>query len=185
MYDQIDFNLLESKDPKIKYGFAKKLILRAQKNPKELYPFYDIITGYLNHKNSIIRWTVIDLIGYLSEVDDQNKTNTHIPALLTFLHCGHLITANHAIFSLGKIAESKPEYRDLIVEEFLKISHDTFDTEECKNIAIGKVLDALKPFAGLLKNDRNVVSFINRAKDNSRNATKNRALLLLKRLEKL
>lgn len=185
MITTADFEKLENKDPRIKFGFAKELIQTANIRPKELYPYYDVIVEYLNHYNSIIRWTAIDLIGYLSKVDDKNKTKMQISVLLTFLHCGHLITANHAIFSLGKIAEAKPEYRDLIVEELLKISHDTFDTEECKNIAIGKVLDALKPFAGLLKNDQSVISFIKNAKDNSRNATKNRALLLLKRLKNL
>jgi hypothetical protein len=182
MKDQLDFSLLESKDPKIKYGFAKELLQIAKCDPGVLIPYLDVIIQHLNNKNNIIKWTAIDLIGYLSAEDNTDKTRDLIPDLVTLLHGGHLITTNHCIFALGKIADNKPEYKEYILQEFLKITNDTFDTEECKHIAVGKVLDVLKPDIKNYEHNKKVVSFIKKASVSTRNATLKKALLLLNKI---
>ena len=69
--------------------------------------------------------------------------------------------------------------------ELIAISKDTFDTEECKNIATGKVLDAFKPFISEIKDNTGIMEFIENAAKNTRNSTKKRAEQLLKKIEKL
>lgn len=67
----------------------------------------------------------------------------------------------------------------------LLVDQGLFDTNECKNIAIGKVLEVLKSFISDIMNNKEAIDFINRATKNSRNATKKKAILLLNKIKKI
>ncbi|MDP4188300.1 MAG: hypothetical protein Q8907_13610 [Bacteroidota bacterium] len=179
-----DFEKFNSSDTKVKYGFAKELLKIASCTPELLYEYFDQWTILMKNKNNILKWTAIDIIGYLSRVDKEDKTVEKINDLFKLLHAGKLITCNHAIFALELIAQNKHQYLPQIIDELLAVSRDKFDTEECKNIATGKVLDALKPFLGEINNNQKVVEFIQIASNNSRNSTKRKAEQLIRKLEK-
>ena len=184
MTAEIDFELLKSKDPKIKYGFAKKLLELVRLEPQLLYPYFSQFVDLLKSENKIIKWTAIDIIGLLAMVDKENKVDGQVGPLISILSCGNLITVNHAIFSLGKIAEVKPQFLPVIITELLKIEHYNFETTECRNIAAGKVIETFGSFIDAVNNDKRVLDFTERATHNTRNATKKKALLLLRKLEK-
>lgn len=181
----LDFERLNSKNPKIKYGFTKELLKIAAINPEMLYDYFDHWTEMLLSDNNIIKWTAIDIIGYLSSVDDDNKTDEKISDLFGFLHSGKLITCNHAIFALGLIAQNKKQHQTKIIEEFLRIPDDRFDTRECKEIAVGKVLESFKPLIMDIKDDEAVLDFIQKATESQRNATMKKAFQLLQRIDKI
>lgn len=175
----MNLDKLNSTDPKVKYGFAKELLEIAATTPALLYGDYDALIVLAKEKNNILKWTGIDLIGHLSSVDKEDKTDRYIPLLFKLLHGGHLITSNHAIFSLGHIAQNKPSYKDKIIAELIRVSHDSFDTEECRNIATGKVLDVFKQLMEDIKGNKSVLDFIQKATLNERNSTKQKAVRLL------
>ena len=100
----LDFDRLYSKDPGVKYGFTKELLNIASNNPESLYNHFDHFREMLRSDNNIIKWTAIDIIGYLSAVGVDNKTDNKINNLIKLLHDGKLITCNHAIFAPGLIA---------------------------------------------------------------------------------
>lgn len=180
-----DFEKLQSNDPKVKYGYAKELVRIASEEPGSLYPHFDNWVELMSSHHQILQWTAIDIIGYLSGVDSENRIGKPIVEnLIRILHGGILIPCNHAIFSLGLIAKNKPEYRKRILAEFLTVPNDTFKTEECKNIATGKILDALKPFAEEIKNDTAFIRFIEKASANARKSTQKRADQLRKKIKK-
>jgi hypothetical protein len=64
------------------------------------------------------------------------------------------------------------------------VSKDKFETEECKNIAIGKVILTLGEFPDDIKDDRKILIFIKQAQHSTRNATKKKADTLMKKLTK-
>ncbi len=173
---------LQSNDPKVKYGYAKKLLQLAKDSPTFLYDYFDIWVEMMESENNILKWTAIDLIGYLSAVDKENKTDQKIESLLDFLHGGHLITSNHAIFALGLIAKNKPEHRTKIIKELLAVSKDKFETGECKNIAIGKVVLALNGFLDDIRGDKKILTFVKESQLSTRHATKKKADALMKKL---
>ncbi len=179
---QLDFDKLDSKDPKVKYGFTKELLKTGAENPALLYDHFEHWTRMLKSSNNIFRWTAIDIIGYLSAVDRENKTDKLVNDLKSFLHSGNLITCNHAIFALGLMAKNKSGYRAKIIRELVAISKDTFETEECKSIATGKVLETLGNFTEEIKKDKRAADFITQAKKSTRNATVKKADSLLKRI---
>jgi hypothetical protein len=181
----LDFDQLYSKDPRVKYGFTKELLNIAANNPELLYNHFEHFQKMLNSDNNIIKWTAIDIIGYLSVVDVDNKTDNKISDLIILLHGGKLITCNHAIFALGLIAQNKKKHRIRILKELIEVSNDTFETGECKNIATGKVLDVFKSFPGEVSNDKAAIEFIVNATNNLRNSTKKKATQILLKLEEI
>ena len=185
MTTTFEFSKLQSPDPKVKYRFAKELLKTGTENPELLYNHLDLLITLLNERNNILKWTGIDLIGYLSAVDKGDKTDGQIKQLVKLLHGGHLITCNHAIFALGLIAQNKQQNKKKIIKELLLVDKDNFDTKECKNIATGKVLEAFKQFIPDIMDDKEAIGFINRAAKNSRNATKKKAIQLTNKIQKV
>lgn len=178
----LNLEKLESKDPKVKYGFAKELIKLGKSNPSFLYNYFDSWIDLMNSDNNIIKWTAIDILGYISSVDNDRKISTQINNLFRLLHSGKLITCNHAIFALGLIAKNDPGQMSRIIKELITISNDTFETEECKAIATGKVIETMGYFISEISRDIDIVEFIKKAQSSQRNATKKKADLLMNKV---
>ena len=181
---KINLNNLLSDNPKVKYGSAKKAIAISKENPSVVYPSFDFFVKLLDSENQIIKWTAIQIIGYLSRVDKKKKVDELLPRLIDFLNCGKMITANNTILSLSEIALYKPEYQDKIINELLKVENYNYETVECGNIALGKVILALGKFKDQIKNKKEVFDFLERQTRNTRNATKKKARELLGKLKK-
>lgn len=157
----------------------------ARESPEEIYSNFDFFEKLLDNENQILKWTAIDIIGYLAKIDEKSKIDKIMDKLYGFLSSGKLITANHAIFSLSLIAISKPEYREKITEEFLKVERNNYETIECRNIAIGKVILALDSYICDIRDKKPIVKFLKNQTNNTRNATKKKAEKLLKKINTL
>ncbi len=173
--ERINFTDLLSQDPKVKYGCAKNLLAITKENPAEIYPNLDFFVELLDSENKIIKWTAIDIIGNLARVDEAKKIDTLMEKLFGLLNTGNMITANHAIMALSNIALTKPEHRKRITDELLKVEGYNYDTDECRNIAIGTVIRAIGPYFNELKDGEATVEFVRRQTQNSRNATRKKA----------
>lgn len=179
---KINLDDFSSTNAKVKYACAKRAIVISKDNPSDLYSDFEFFVKLLDSSNNILKWTAIQVIGNLSKADKNKKVDKLLPQIVGFLKSGKLITANNAILALSEIARNKPEYSDRIIKEFLKIEDYNFDTSECKNIAIGKVLLALGRLKDQIKNQKGTLSFIEKQTNNSRNATKKKARELIKKL---
>lgn len=173
-----------SKTAKIKYASTKKAIAISKEDPSVLYPDFDFFIELLNSENQIIKWTVIQIIGNLSKVDKKNKVDKLLPKLISFLNCGKMITANNAILALSEIALNKPESKEKILKELIQVEHYDYDTPECRNVALGKVIVSLEKFKEEIKNQKYILEFLERQTNNTRVSVKNRAIKLLERLKK-
>ena len=180
----LNLDKLDSHDAGEKYHFAKELLQMSKENPALLYPYFDRWVKLLNGDNNVLKWVATDIIGHLSAVDSENKTITQIDSLLKFLHGGNLITCNHAIFSLGLIAKNKPDLRARIIKELLAVSKDVFNSDECRDIAMGKVIDTLHGFRAEIQGDEAAMNFIGQTQLSTRNATKLKADALMRRITK-
>jgi len=180
----INLKDLESKNPKIKYGCTKKAIAPSEKNPEALYPLWDDFVKLLDSENRILKWSAILVIGNLSQADKKNKISKLLPRLLHFLREKEMITAANSIKALGQIARHQPKFKDKIFQEFLKVEKAKYYNKgklspECRNIALGKIMDVLNDFPDELKNRKELVGLIKRQTKNTRPAVKKRAELLL------
>jgi hypothetical protein len=172
---------LSSKDPKIKYGCAKNLLAVAKENPAEIYPELDFFVGLLDSENNIIKWTAIDIIGRLARADDAKKIDALLGRLFGLLNAGKMITAGHAIMALADIAIAKPEHQKKITDELLKVERYNYDTDECRNIAMGGVIQAIDLYFSELEDKGATIGFVQRQTQNSRNATRKKAEKFLRK----
>lgn len=179
---KINLDAFSSTNAKIKYACAKQAIVISKNNPSMLYPDFEFFVKLLDSSNNILKWTAIQVIGNLSAVDKKKKVDKLLPQIISFLKSGKLITANNAILALTEIAYNKPKHSDKIIKELFKSENYSFETSECKNIVIGKILLALDRLKDQIKNQKDALSFVERQTHNSRNATKKKAQVLIKKL---
>lgn len=172
---------LSSKNPKVKYACAKRLTVLAAINPAKLYPRLEFFMEMLNHENQILKWTAIDIVGHLAESDKIKNLDRILKRLFGFLNAGRLITAGHAAQALAGIAKAKPKYRGKITNELLKVERYKYDTDECRNIVIGIVIQAIGTLYPELKDNRAVIAFAKRQLRNRRNATRKKSEQFLKK----
>lgn len=178
---------LQSDKPEIKYRSAKQAIALSEKNPKALYPQLNTFVKLLNSENRVLKWVAIIVIGNLAAVDKQNKIDGLIPRLIGFLQEKEMITANNSIKALGKIAGSKPEYKEKIFKAMLCVEKATYHNQgkvspECRNIALGKVIDVFAERHEDIKKRKELITFIARQTKNTRPAVRKRAQKLLKNI---
>ena len=182
--DKINLVDLQSDSAEVKYCCAKNLIAIAREDPARLYPDIDTFVKLLDGRNNVLKWTAIIIIGNLARVDKEKKIDRLIGKLVGFLNAGKLITANNATMALAGIAAAKPQYQKQITMELLKVEHYDYDTMECRNIAMGKVIEAIGSYSSQLKDKKAVIEFALRQTKNTRNATKKKAEQLSKKLKK-
>ena len=101
--------------------------------------------------------------------------------LFGLLNAGNLITANHAIAALSDIALVKHEHRAKITDELLRVEHYNYETDECRNIAIGKATLAISTYFDKLEDKERTIEFVRRQTKNTRNATRKKAEQFLKK----
>jgi hypothetical protein len=174
---------LSSKDPKVKYAAAKRLAVLAELNPGKLYPRRDFFIGMLDHENQILKWTAIDIVGRLAESGKMKNIERILKRLFAFLNAGKLITAGHAVQALAGIAAARPKTQGRITRELLKVERFQYDTAECRNIAIGIVIEAIGPLFAELKDKKPVIGFVKRQLKNRRPATRKKAERFLKKAD--
>jgi hypothetical protein len=179
-----DLDDLSSVNPRTKYSRAKKLVVLAKKNPRSLYPHLDFFVGLLKSPNNILKWIAIDIIGLLSTVDKRRQIDKQLRTLYGYLRDGKLITASHAIGALANVALAQRAHRNRITKELLKVEHHQYETEECRNIALGKALQALESSCKNSSPNDRVLEFAKRQMGNARPATRRKAEKLLKRTDK-
>jgi hypothetical protein len=175
---------LQSDRAEVKYCCAKNLIAIAKENPARLYPHIDTFVKLLDGDNNVLKWTAIQIIGNLARVDKENKVDRLIGRLVEFLNSGKLITANNTTMALAGIAIAKPQYQKQITKELLKVEHYDYDTDECRNITIGKVIEAIGSYSSQLKDKKAIIGFARRQTKNTRNATRKKAERFPKKINK-
>ncbi|MDD3647516.1 MAG: hypothetical protein PHS44_03405 [Candidatus Dojkabacteria bacterium] len=178
------FDGLESKHASIKYGCSKTLLIISEKKPEIVYPNVDLFINLLESENNIFKWTATKIIGNLAAVDTENKMSDKlIGRLADMLNAGKMITANNAIYALGKIAKAKPKFQEIITDELLKVENYKYDTTECNNIAVGFVVESFRTYTNKIKNDPEVKAFLEKHSKNTRASTQKKALQLLENLK--
>jgi hypothetical protein len=176
------FVVISSGPPGDRFRCSKALLLLSESNPRLLYPRIQDIVNLLESKNQILKWNAIAILGNLASEEYKRVMDGILPKLYGFLSCGELITANHAIATLAKIGRALPEKKKNIIAKLLKVEGYAFDSDECRNIAVGKVILALEELMDSSRANKKLTEFARRYVDNRRPATAKKAKEFLRRL---
>ena len=175
---------LGSAMPRVKYGCLKVLRIISENTPAVLYPNFDQFVHLLDSENNILKWGGIIIIGNLAAVDSDNKIDGILERYLEPISGPVMITAANTIRGAGKIASAKPRFADKIVRALLQVEAANFQTPECRNVALGHVLQSLDLFFEQIRDPQPVVAFVERQRRNRRNAVQRRATAFLKKYPK-
>lgn len=166
---------LSSETARIRLGCAKVLSLTSRKQPVLLYPKIDFFVQLLDSDNSILKWNAVDIIANLTLVDSENIFNRHFGKYYSLVCDESMITAAHVVDNSGKIALAKPELTEKITDELLGVEEHTYQTTECRNILLGKVILAIDQYFDQIEDKDKVIPLVKRQLKNPRNATRAKA----------
>ncbi len=165
-----------------KFRVSKRLIAMSEKNPAALVPCFTQFRGLMNAENQIIKWTAFKIIANLSTVADGRQIAAVIDEYLAPISGPVMITAANAIVGAAKIAAAQPVLAEKVVRGILCVEHARYQTDECRNIAIGRAITALGTIGKEIAGQPSVVNFVERQTSNSRNATRKKAVAFLRKL---
>jgi hypothetical protein len=151
-----------------RFGAGKKLAATAEKDPGRVYPHFDTIAALLDSQSKVVRWNAMQIIASLATVDVDHKIDALLDTYLAFIRGDNLISAANAIKGAGAIARSRPDLLARILPAILAVERAEYETPECRNVAIGQALDALRWLGVEVRAREEVSAFIRRQTTNSR-----------------
>ncbi len=183
--DLIDsvFQELSNESARAKFGCSKSLMLASESDPDLLQSSTEKVFKLLDSGNQILKWNAIAILGNLTAADRTGRIVPALQRLYRFLLCGELITANHAIAALGKIGRAFPKERRKITGQLLQIERASFPTDECRNIALGKCIQAMAMFVDAESAPKEILEFARRQTGNRRRATAEKAKSFLRKID--
>jgi hypothetical protein len=171
---------LSAKDS-FKLRCAKALNLISANHPELLYHHFDFFGSLLESPHRILKWNAIFILSNLAIKDTERKFDLIFDRYYKHLWDGDLITAANIVGASGKMAATRPDLRNRITSELLKVDVIPLPTNECREIARGKALAAFAEYKAYLDGDQHVIEFIRRCLLSTRPATRKKAERLLKK----
>lgn len=162
-----------------RFAAGKALCVTAEKDPARVYPYWDDVAGLIHSESKVVRWNAIRLLSFLAAVDADRKFDALLDAYLAPIRGDNLITACNVIQGAGRIATSRPDLIDRVVPALLAVEGATYATPECRNVAIGHVLDAVAELPRDVTRRPDCADFIRRQRANPRAAVAKKALQML------
>lgn len=169
----------DSEQTSLKYTSAKVLRMLSLKEPDLLYPNVDFFIDRLHGENSILRWEAIRVVGNLARVDARDRVDQILDVYLEPIRGPVMITAATTIESAATIALAKPRLAAVITRAILKVEYGNYQTEECRNVALGHAIEALDRMFAVVDPLAEVFEFVRRQTDNPRNSTRKKAAAFL------
>jgi hypothetical protein len=168
---------------RVKNAAAKTVRILSESDPELLAPHTERFEELMGGDDTIVKWIAVDVIGNLAAVDpDLRIRSGTLRSLYTMLGDDSMVTASHAIDSLGKIAEGHPRLRRRITGELARVE-DVRRSADCRNILLGRVLQSYGRYwaeAGKTQ-QAEIASFVERQRKNRFPATRKKAERLLGR----
>lgn len=177
---------VSSKKASIRYGCSNALTVISEDNPEELYPYMDFFVKLLDSDYRILRWAALVIIANLSKVDTKNKFETIFDKYFSFLKDEYMVTVANVVGNSGKIALAKPHLTQKITDELLKVEKlktSPHLTDECRNVIIEKAVGSFDVFFDQIKDKGEVISFVKRQRNNTRESVKIKAEKFLERID--
>lgn len=153
-----------------RFAAGKALSVSAEKDPARVYPYFDAIAALLRSDSKVVCWNAMRILAALAAVDTERKVDTLLDGYLAFIRGGKLISAANAIRGAGRIALARPDLLDRIIPAIFGVERAEYETPECRNVAIGQALQAIRPLGASVHSRADVAAFIRRQKSNTRTA---------------
>ena len=137
---------LDAPAARVKFGCLKDLRRLSEEAPQLLYPDFDRFARLLDHPNSIYRWNAAHILANLARVDRSRKLAPLLDKFLRPIGGPQMIGAANVIQAAAVIAAAQPRLADALAAGILTVDRAKYETEECRNVAIGHAIQSLDRF---------------------------------------
>jgi len=189
-----DFDLLPivvhgmtSSKAAIRYGCGKVLMNLSEEYPEKMYTHMDFFIEMLDSKYRIITWQAMFIIANLTKVDKKKKFDEIFDKYCGFLHDEYMVTVANTVVNLGKIAKTKPYLIQKITKQLLDLENlktTPHLTVECKRVIAEHTIDSFDMFFDKISDKKEVIYFVKKHTNSTRNALKKKANEFLKKWDK-
>jgi len=175
------FECLAMDKPALKYGSSRILRILSEQAPALLYPRIRFFIQNLETANTFLACDASLILGNLAAVDANKRIDKIFTRYFAPIRGPNLIIAGNITKGAIAMALAKPRLTEAIVGELLKVEKGRYDTDECRNIAIGGVIATLDQIFAQVQRRRRVLNFVRRQLDNSRPAVRKKAEKFLRK----
>ena len=162
-----------------RFRAGKALAVTAAKDPARVAPHLDAIAALLDSDSKIIRWNALQLLGLLAGAVPPRRIDALLPRILALADGPCMVTAANALKAAGQIAAARADLRAAVVAAILRVEQGTYESPECRNVALGHALEALAALGPAARQRPEVDAFVRRQCDNPRPSVSRRARRLL------
>lgn len=166
---------LSSDSAELRLCAAKALRGVSRHAPDLLSPHFDVFVSLLHHRNSILRWNAILIVGNLAAVLPDPAICAILDDYLAPIAGPHMIDAANIMVGAASIASAKPGLADPIANRILAVESAVYDTPECLQVAIGHAIKAFRRIFPIVSCKSEIQMFVLRQLRNTRPATRKKA----------
>jgi len=135
---------LYSKNPRVNYPCVKALRIVSRAHTRLVYPYFNSLVDLLRTSPLLIQNQTIFILANLARVDTQNKLEYFLDAYFVPLQGPNLLTAKSVVKGAVRLLAAKPELKDQIAGELLRVQKGKYENKECRRIIYQDVLDAIQ-----------------------------------------
>lgn len=153
-----------------RFAAGKALSVTAEKDPSRVYPHFAALAALLESDSKVVRWNALQIVALLAPADTDHKLDALLDKYLAFIRGSNMVSAANAIRGASLIARCRPDLLDRIIPAILEVERATYETSECRNVAIGHALNALSQLGPSVCRRPDVAAFVRRQRSNTRAA---------------
>ncbi|PIN69699.1 hypothetical protein COV93_04530 [Candidatus Woesearchaeota archaeon CG11_big_fil_rev_8_21_14_0_20_43_8] len=170
---------LQSNNDKIRYNQFKILLPISEKNPKSLYPFWDIFVDLLKKDEVSNKYYAICLIANVVKVDNLNKFEKIFNQFYKLLEHESPVVSPNVAGASGKIVNAKPHLESKITNKLLKV--DSTSKSRYLDLMKSYVIQAFDEYFDKIKNKKRIIKFVEDQLNSTSPKTKKLAKEFLKK----
>lgn len=133
-----------SKNSRVNYPCVKAMRIVSRAHPRLLYPYFNLLVDQLNNAHLLIQNQIIYILANLAKVDTQDKIEHFLGDYFEPLEGPNLLTAMAVVKGAVKVAAAKPQLKEQIAGELLRVQKGEYENKECRRIIYDDVLEAIQ-----------------------------------------
>ncbi len=133
-----------TRKPQVNYTCAKALRNLSRTRPRLLYAHFHTFVDLMRTSTLLIQNEIVFILANLARVDTQDKIESFLDDYFEPLEGPHLLTAMSVVKGAVRMATAKPELKNQIVGELLRVQKGKYENKESRSIIYGEVLDAIQ-----------------------------------------
>jgi len=149
----------ENKEGDIPYINNKTLLYIANKYPGVLFRHWIILKEGLKEGSTPIKFNTIHVLANLIKSDKQNRYEEVFDSYFELLNDSKLSIAAQVAVNIGLIAQSRPEFQEMISIHLMSIDENNGDVER-NNLIKGYAIESMKSYIDDYPKKHEIIDFV-------------------------